>query len=130
MAYKRSSTDFHTLPHVAAYRTKLRKSLTPTEAAFWNIVKNSKLDGRKFRRQHSVGNYIIDFYCPAEKLGVELDGEGHFSGRSSETDVERRRHIESHGIKIIRIENKRVFEDPDLVIEFVIRYFGWKDNAS
>ena len=111
MAFKRSKTDIHTLPHLADYRTDLRKHLTPAEASFWNLVKNGRLDGRKFRRQDSIGNYILDFYCPSEKLAVELDGEGHYTGRASETDRSKRLYAESQGIKVIRFENKRVFED-------------------
>ena len=55
-------------------RKKLRNNLTPAEAALWNLLKNSQLEGRKFRRQHSVGFYILDFYCPSERMAIELDG--------------------------------------------------------
>ena len=79
MAYERRPEDLHNLPKLKTFRRKLRSNLTPAEAAFWKIVQNAKLDGRKFRRQHSVGGYILDFYCPAERLGIELDGEVHFS---------------------------------------------------
>ncbi len=63
MAYKRSKTDIHSLPELRTFRTQLRSHLTPAEASFWNLVKNSRLDGRKFRRHHSVGSYILDFYA-------------------------------------------------------------------
>ena len=65
------------LPYLKTFRKELRNNLTPAEAKFWKIVQNKNLEGRKFRRQHSVGNYILDFYCPSEKLAVELDGEVH-----------------------------------------------------
>ena len=125
MAFKRSKTDIHTLPHLAEHRTDLRKRLTPAEASFWNLVKNGRLDGRKFRRQHSIGNYILDFYCPSEKLAVELDGEGHYSGNASTTDGAKRQYIESQGIKVIRFENKRVFEDREWVVDVIRSCFGW-----
>ena len=53
------------------------------------MLKNKKLDGRKFRRQHSIGKYVVDFYCPAEKLVVELDGAGHYTPEGSDYDEKR-----------------------------------------
>ena len=90
MTYTRSKTDIHSLPELRTSRTELRTRLTPAEAAFWNLVKNSKLDGRKFRRQHSVGKYILDFYCPSERLGIELDGHIHFNKKAERYDYERK----------------------------------------
>src|ERR1035437_3518192 len=90
MSYSRSPSDFNNLPLLKTFRTKLRKGLTPAEAAFWRIVKNSRLDGKKFRRQHSIGRYILDFYCPSERLGIELDGDGHFSEQKQWYDSERK----------------------------------------
>ena len=60
-------------------RKSLRKKLTAAEATLWNLLKGKQLEGRKFRRQHSVGKYILDFYCPSERLAIELDGEHHFT---------------------------------------------------
>lgn len=74
---RNSEEKTHNLPRIKAFRRKLRSNLTPAEAALWNILKNSKVEGRKFRRQHSVGKYVLDFYCPAERPAVELDGQGH-----------------------------------------------------
>jgi very-short-patch-repair endonuclease len=58
-------------------RRKLRNNPTYAEKYLWYELRNSQLGGRKFRRQVSFGNYIVDFYCPAEKLAIELEGEGH-----------------------------------------------------
>ena len=108
MAHKRSKTDIHTLPQLSGFRTALRKKLTPAEARLWSILKSSKLDGRKFRRQHSVGRYILDFYCASEKLAVELDGVRHYSGSGAEYDRQRKAFLEGCGIRVIRFENKMV----------------------
>jgi len=102
--------------------------LTPAEARLWTILKNSKLDGRKFRRQHSVGKYILDFYCASEKLAIELDGAGHYTGRGIENDRERTSFIEQFGINVIRFENKRVFEDEEWVLDNIRTHFGWVEN--
>jgi very-short-patch-repair endonuclease len=68
-------SGLHNNPRSKKRRRKLRRALTPAEASLWKFLKNSKLDGRKFRRQHSVGPYTLDFYCVEEWLAVELDGE-------------------------------------------------------
>ena len=110
---KRRDTDIHSLPHLTEFRKDLRKNLTPAEAAFWKMVKSSKFEGRKFVRQHSVGNYILDFYCPSEKLAVELDGARHFSGAGAAEDRERTEYLDSKGIRVVRFENRDVFEETE-----------------
>jgi len=139
MTFKRSKTDIHTLPHLTDFRTSLRKSLTPAEATLWKLLKNSKLDGRKFRRQHSIGNYILDFYCPSEKLAVELDGAGHFSGQGEENDRERTAYLKKHDIRVIRFENRMVFEELEWVADVIrsnfrfgpeVKMSGFASHAS
>jgi very-short-patch-repair endonuclease len=125
MAYKRSKTDIHSLPELKTFRTQLRSNLTPAEASFWNLVKNSRLDGRKFRRQHSVGKYILDFYCPSERLGVELDGQVHFNDAAALYDHERKLFLLRFGIKVIRFENWLVFDEREFVAEKIRSCFGW-----
>ena len=112
-------------PELQTFRTELRKNLTPAEAKFWKIVQGSKIDGRKFRRQHSVGKYVLDFYCPDEKLAIELDGEVHNNERAAIHDRERRLFLEFYGIKVIRFENKFVFEELEWVLERIRSNFGW-----
>ena len=76
--------NFHNLNTVKYRRRSLRRKLTLAEAVLWDLLKNKKLDGRKFRRQHSIDKYIVDFYCPSERLAVELDGEHHFTDQGDE----------------------------------------------
>jgi very-short-patch-repair endonuclease len=102
--------------------------MTPAEAVFWRIVKNSNLDGRKFRRQHSVGRYVLDFYCPSEKLGIELDGEGHYYALQHILDMERDRFVRHFGIKVLRFENRAVFEETVWMIDQIRAAFGWKSR--
>lgn len=83
------------------------------------MIKNSQFEGRKFRRQHSIGNYILDFYCASEKLAIELDGARHFSGEGAAYDRERRSYLESKGIRVLRFENERVFKDRDWVADMI-----------
>jgi very-short-patch-repair endonuclease len=115
-------------PYLKTFRKELRNNLTPAEAKFWTLVQNSKLEGRKFRRQHSVGNYILDFYCPSEKLAIELDGEVHFNETAQLKDAERTLFLNYYGIKVLRFENKLVFEQTEQVLDEIKESFGWSKN--
>ena len=103
----------------ADHRNKLRKSLTPAEAALWNCLKQSQLLGKRFRRQCSIDRYIVDFYCPECRLAIELDGQGHFVINVDSYEVERTKYLENSGIRILRFENKVVFENLDAVLEAI-----------
>ncbi|MEQ1603900.1 MAG: DUF559 domain-containing protein [Pyrinomonadaceae bacterium] len=120
-----SDERLHNQKRVKDFRRKLRRELTSAEAALWKLLKNSRLEGRKFRRQHSVGNYVLDFYCPAERLAVELDGEVHFDALAEVHDAKRRRFLIDNGIKVIRFENRLVFEETNYVLERIVERFGW-----
>jgi very-short-patch-repair endonuclease len=65
-------------PNRKEYRRRLRNNLTPAEATLWLALKNKQLAGRRFKRQVSINHYIVDFYCPSEKLVIELDGENQY----------------------------------------------------
>jgi very-short-patch-repair endonuclease len=86
-------------------RKKLRNHSTSAEIVLWEHLKSRRLEGRKFRRQFSVGFYILDFYCPEEKLCIELDGQHHFTEDGKSKDAEREKHLEQCGIKTLRFEN-------------------------
>ena len=111
-------------PQLKALRKELRNNLTPAEAALWKALQRGQIKGRKFRRQHSFGKYILDFYCPAEKLAVELDGRHHFSDAGLAADEERTGFLNSHGIKVLRFENKEVFENLEGVLQEIRNAFG------
>ena len=87
------------------------------------MLKNSQLQGRKFRRQHSVNNYILDFYCPAEKLAIELDGAQHYTTEGSANDMERDGQLEALHIKVLRFENSALFNNPAAVIAEIQKHF-------
>jgi very-short-patch-repair endonuclease len=106
-------------------RKKLRNNPTQAEAFLWGYLKNSQLDGRKFRRQSSIKNYIVDFYCPVEKLLVELDGDFHFDEKAMKDDERRTRQIEEDGIKVVRFENQEVLLNLDSVLSEIKNHFKY-----
>jgi very-short-patch-repair endonuclease len=81
------------------------------------------LEGRKFRRQFSVGNYILDFYCHEEKLAIELDGAHHFTEEGRQRDEKRDTFILSRGIRTLRIENEKVFKNTSQVLDYIKGHF-------
>ncbi|MGB3606688.1 MAG: endonuclease domain-containing protein [Psychroserpens sp.] len=105
------SEKVHSLKYLEQKRAALRKTLTPAEAFLWKHIKARQFQGRRFNRQHSINNYIVDFYCAKEKLIIELDGEVHNNEIAQEKDKERSRELESLGYTVIRFENKMVFEN-------------------
>ncbi len=107
----------HNRKYLKQFRKDLRNNLTPAEATLWKTIQKSQLEGRKFRRQHSVGNYILDFYCPAEKLAIELDGQDHFTASGSERDNDRDEYLKTLNITVLRFENREVFDNLECVLE-------------
>jgi very-short-patch-repair endonuclease len=102
-----------------AARKYLRTHSTSAEAELWKYLSEKKLEGRKFRRQYSIGNYILDFYCVSEKLAVELDGNPHGDYVQIQKDLVRDEYLEKSGIRTIRIENRIVFQDQDYVLQLI-----------
>lgn len=122
--------NINNLPHLKTFRKNLRNNLTPAEAKLWSLLKNKQLEGRKFRRQFSVTNYILDFYCPSEKLAIELDGEPHFEAAQADYDYERDLFLKHCGIKVLRFENRWVWDNPEGLLEEVKSNFGWDTDPS
>ena len=105
-------------------RKEFRSNGTKYEATLWLILKNRQIDGVRFRRQFSVGEYILDFYCPELKLGIELDGQGHYTIEGSLRDGSRDNRLSARGITVLRItvlriENRAIFENQPAVIELL-----------
>lgn len=113
----------HTKKELQHYRKELRKKMTPAEAFLWTHLKARKFKNRRFTRQHSMGYYIVDFYCASEKLIIELDGQGHFPPEGQEYDSKRTIYLESLGYKVIRFENKMVFDFLPSVIKEIRECF-------
>ena len=113
----------HNRQELKENRRNLRANLTPAEIRLWKCLQNKQLDGRKFRRQHSVGNYIVDFYCPEERIAIELDGNVHFNPVNEQYDRQRDENIESLGIKVVRFSNSDVFERIDNVLNEIRGHF-------
>jgi very-short-patch-repair endonuclease len=114
----------HNLPQLKPRRREFRTSLTSAEALLWRHLQRSKLQGRKFRRQHRVGPYVLDFYCPSERLAVKLDGAAHDHDLAVRRDVLRTTYLATTGVRVIRFENDDVVRNPEGVLASITRCFG------
>ena len=100
-------------------RRELRNNSTPEEAVLWTQIKSRKIKGYKWRRQHPIGSYILDFYCPEAKLCIELDGAAHYTYNGAREDNIRTSFLNSKGIKVIRFENRLIWDNIDCVLEII-----------
>ena len=92
------------------FRRTLRSTSTAAEATLWTILKGRQIGGLKFRRQYSIENNILDFYCVEIKLAIELDGDYHNQSLVDTHDYERDKFLENrYGIMTLRFENRIVF---------------------
>jgi very-short-patch-repair endonuclease len=108
---KRLPTD------ILKYARELRKNQTDAEQLIWNLLRGRRFLGKKFRRQHPVGRYILDFYCHEEKLAIELDGGQHNEPVQEKKDSKRTEFLEKQGIKVLRFWNNEVLQQTESVLE-------------
>lgn len=102
------------------YARQNRNNPTPAEAALWEKLRANKIKGLKFRRQHPIGVFIVDFYCHQAKLAIEIDGAYHFDENQVEYDQNRTALLQQVGVREIRFANKEVLENIDMVLESII----------
>jgi very-short-patch-repair endonuclease len=100
---------------------ELRREATRAEMKLWFHLRGAQMDGFSFRRQHPVGPYVLDFFCPSAMLAVELDGDQHGSARGLAQDAARTRFLHSKGILVIRFANHELTENLDGVREGIFR---------
>jgi very-short-patch-repair endonuclease len=94
-----------------------RREPTPAEEQVWQKLRNKQLLGLKFRRQHTIERFIVDFYCPEARLVLEVDGAIH--DYTEEEDARRQEFLESFGLQVLRFTNEQVLNYPDTVLEHI-----------
>jgi very-short-patch-repair endonuclease len=102
-------------PDVKQNARELRRNQTPAEASLWSHLRARQLDGMRFRRQHPIGPYVVDFYCAESRLVIEVDGDTH--AEQVEADQARTAWLESRGYRVIRFTNSEVRRQLEAVIE-------------
>ncbi len=101
-------------------RRELRTNATEAERILWPLLKNLREKGLIFRRQHSIGPYIVDFCCPAKWLVIEIDGSVHDDESQKEYDDERTKYLNVRGFRVIRFKNDEVLQNPLHTIQSIL----------
>lgn len=101
-------------PKLKQKRKLLRRTQTEAEQAIWRVLRNKQMNGLKFFRQYSVHNYILDFYCPAKRLAIEIDGSQHIENLY---DIERTKKLNDWDIMVLRFWNNDVLKNLSGVYE-------------
>jgi len=99
---------------------KLRKRQTQAEELLWKQLRRKRLNGLKCRRQHPLGRYIADFYCPEVRLVIELDGTVHNLKDQKEYDELRKEVIEVHRVRVLRMRNEEIEKDIEGVLKKIL----------
>ena len=108
-------------PEHLPLKRKLRSRMTSAETSLWSRIRAKQLQGLKFRRQHGIGPYIVDFYCPERSLVIEVDGDAHADEKQVTKDRQREKHLRSLGLQVIRYRNNDVLNNLDGVLEDLYR---------
>jgi very-short-patch-repair endonuclease len=101
---------------------QLRNQLTKSEQILWEALRNSRLHGIKFRRQHPFGPYVLDFFCVKAQLAVELDGGVHDQAEQKDYDQERTAYLEAQGIRVLRLKNEEITNDFGDVLRKILEF--------
>ncbi|MEK7497027.1 MAG: endonuclease domain-containing protein [Patescibacteria group bacterium] len=117
-------------PSLKKKRQTLRHNQTPTEQLLWQKLRNKQILGVKFYRQYSIGNYILDFYCPYYKLAIELDGSQHLVETKIQHDSERTIFLNNYGVRVLRFYNNDIFNNLNGILEKIIDEIDKLSNSS
>ncbi len=108
-------------PDMRARARRLRRDATDAERALWRRLRGKQLEGLKFRRQHAVGRFVLDFYCRECRLAVELDGGQHSEAAHWRRDDTRTAFLERKGVAVLRYSNLEVLQETEAVLEYLRR---------
>jgi very-short-patch-repair endonuclease len=100
---------------------QLRRESTDAERRLWQFLRDRRLAGAKFRRQHEFGSYILDFFCAERNLAIEADGGQHYSDDGLADDAKRAQYLKAHGVRVLRFTNLEILHETEAVLERIRR---------
>ena len=110
---------------------RLRANATPHERALWRALKELPIDGTHFRRQAPIGPYVVDFFCPARRLIIELDGGHHNDDETAKRERERQLWLEREGYRVVRFWNSEIIGDLTAVLERIyVELYGLRQAEA
>ena len=104
----------------------MRQNPTPAEQILWRRLRRKQVGGFHFRRQHPIGRFIVDFYCAAARLVIEIDGSIHDTPGQREYDAARQAHLEDIGLRVLRFSNAQGISETDAVVGVIAEAVGCK----
>jgi very-short-patch-repair endonuclease len=108
----------------------MRKKMTPSEARLWSLLKGRQAGGLKFRRQHPFPPYVLDFYCAALGVAVEVDGASHHGEAQSAHDERREAYLNRHGVRVLHVPAGALQDRPEVVVEWIVRRCSRQEGCS
>ena len=123
-------TESFNKKEMQARRRSLRKNMPKLEIILWSKLKNKQMHGERFLRQYSVDQYVLDFYCPRLKLGIEVDGDSHYMPGAEERDNVRQDYIEAFGIRFLRFTNDDVCTNLNGVCQRIFEELGHRETMK
>ncbi len=117
-------------PTTLVHARELRHEMTPQENKLWQRLRQKQLYGLKFRHQHPIHHYILDFFCHEHKLAVEVDGHSHAEPAQQARDLARKEWLAQRGIQVIRFANREIDTNIEAVLDEIARACGVQDPPS
>ena len=99
---------------------RLRRNMTDAEKILWSKLRNKQLENQKFRRQHPLGPYVLDFYCPSKRLVIEVDGGQHYTHKGKLRDKKREEYLTKCGLIILRYSDKDILTNLNIVLRDIL----------
>ncbi|MEO5906205.1 MAG: endonuclease domain-containing protein [Saprospiraceae bacterium] len=109
--------NINATPRIFRNAKELRKHMTPAEGLLWEHLRDRRMEGEKFRRQHSIKKFVLDFYCYRLRLGIELDGNHHFKSDQQFYDNDRSEILGGYHLHLLRFANDDVLQTTDVVLD-------------
>ena len=108
----------------------MRQNPTPAEDILWQHLRQKQINGYRFRRQHPIDRFIVDFYCRAAQLVIEVDGTVHDTPEQAEYDEERQLFLQEAGLQVLRFRNAQVINETDAVVQIIKDFLSIRHESS
>jgi very-short-patch-repair endonuclease len=116
--------------NLKTYARELRKNMTPGEITLWQHIRKRQILGVQFQRQRPIDQYIVDFYCKAYMLAIEIDGSSHDSPEAQEKDKIRQQTLEALGVRFLRFSESQARYHPEAVVEIIKQWLSQRSPIT
>ena len=125
-----TATDRAFYDDIKAHARAMRKRPTEAEKLLWRQLRGKQFNGFKFRRQHPIDRFIVDFYCRAARLVIEVDGSAHDALEAAAYDEARQQFLEKQGLRLLRFSNEQVIKDTESVLQAISKVLCGREAAA